>query len=127
VDKAPEVKLDNEVRAFRDALDAWITERKGREFIPADTWVQWAWTIPDFPPDPLVRNGKIEGKEREPTAATLMRRNLIRMGEPYWNWERPASYQMGEVFGAANGSSVLRVGEEAKGGQQAAAPRENHN
>jgi hypothetical protein len=37
--KHPEVKLDSDIAAFRRALDAWVINRKGKEFKPLDTWV----------------------------------------------------------------------------------------
>lgn len=98
--KHPEVKLDSDIKTFRSVLDAWLTERKSRTFEPMDTWVRWPW-MPK-PPLGLVLtygpNGEVTGKKTRPVPV-LIRKELDQMGEPYWNWERPASYRLGEAIG----------------------------
>ncbi|CAK7269009.1 hypothetical protein SEPCBS119000_003350 [Sporothrix epigloea] len=98
-EKHPDVKLDSEVHEFRKVLDYWLEKRKTREYKKADTWLQW----PLMPP-PLLRpelvyglDGSVTGTEMRP-AAVLMRRNLIKLGELYMNWERPASYRLRDVL-----------------------------
>lgn len=117
--KHPKVKLDSDAQAFRSALDAWVTTRKGNEFNPRDTWVQWPW-MPKPPLGPVLNygpNGEVTGKEMEPVPV-LIRKDLVQMGEPYWDWERPASYRLGEALGKADAGKevdMLPVGEEPNG------------
>jgi hypothetical protein len=57
------------------------------------------------PPPGLVVNfgldGEVIGKEMKPVPI-VVRSELVLMGEPYWDWERPASYQMGATLGEAD-------------------------
>lgn len=89
----PDVKLDSDVGSFRQALDEWVAERKGKEFAPADTWVRWPW-MPDHPLEEVVtRNieGEVIKREMRPVHA-LWRRHLIEEGRSYWDWQRPAGH-----------------------------------
>lgn len=95
--KHPDVKLDSDVKFFRDVLEKWVVERKRRDFAPQPTWVRWPF-MPDFP---LVNvpvygsDGTITGTEARPVSFQF-RRDLVKMGEPYWNWERPAGSKLEE-------------------------------
>ncbi|KFG86011.1 hypothetical protein MANI_010396 [Metarhizium anisopliae] len=116
--KHPKVKLNSDVEAFRSALDAWVMNRKSKEFKPMDTWVRWPW-MPKPPLGPVLNygpNGEVAGKEMKPVPV-LIRKELVQMGEPYWDWERPASYRLGEALKGDAGKEVdmLPVGEEPNG------------
>ncbi|KAG6016877.1 hypothetical protein E4U43_002856 [Claviceps pusilla] len=106
--KHPDVKLDNDVQAFRDVLNIWLNKRRLKKFDPADTWVRWDWM-----PEPPLRavpcfdsQRKIIGKEIK-SVTTLFRQDLIAMGEPFWDWERPASYLLGEALRENVGQKTL--------------------
>ncbi|OAR01789.1 hypothetical protein LLEC1_06993 [Akanthomyces lecanii] len=93
--KHPDVKLDSEVHEFRKVLDAWVEKRRTREFKVAETWLQWP-LMPDPPTAPSLTygpDGAVTGREMRPRVI-LMRRDLIRLEEPYLEWERPASYRL---------------------------------
>ncbi|CAK7275309.1 hypothetical protein SEPCBS119000_006628 [Sporothrix epigloea] len=98
-EKHPDVKLDSEVHEFRKVLDDWLEERKTREFKKVDTWLQWP-LMPEPPNGPALvygPDGEVTGREIRPEVV-LMRRDLIKMEEPYLDWERPASYRLGDVL-----------------------------
>ncbi|KAG8418684.1 hypothetical protein J3459_012140 [Metarhizium acridum] len=98
--KHPKVQLDSDIQTFRGVLDTWLAKRKGKEFKPKDTWVQWPW-MPKPPAGPVLTygpEGKVTGKEMR-SVRVLIRNHLVQMGEPYWDWERPASYRLREVLG----------------------------
>lgn len=42
------------------------------------------------------------------SARVVARKDLVVMGQPYWNWERPTGYNLGE------GLAKLRTAEEVK-------------
>ncbi|KAM3430904.1 hypothetical protein NHJ13734_007537 [Beauveria thailandica] len=95
--KHPDVKLDSEVHEFRKVLDAWVEKRRTREFQVVETWLQWP-SMPDPPTAPSLTygpDGAVTGREME-SRVILMRRDLIRLEEPYLKWERPASYRLGD-------------------------------
>ncbi|KAG5915278.1 hypothetical protein E4U42_000069 [Claviceps africana] len=88
--KHADVKLDSDVKTFRDVLDVWLNERKSKKFELADTWVRWD-RIPAAPIGPTAhydQHGQVIGKKMKSTVS-LQRRNLIKWGEPFFNWERP--------------------------------------
>ncbi|KAM5341813.1 hypothetical protein ACJ41O_014844 [Fusarium nematophilum] len=97
--KHPDVKLDSDVRAFRQLLQEWVDKRKTREFEPRDTWVRWPW----MPKPPLGRRA-IRDENRKFIRAEVMpmrvlpRHDLVDIGEEFWDWERPASYQLRDVL-----------------------------
>ncbi|OAQ64389.1 protein kinase-like domain [Pochonia chlamydosporia 170] len=119
--KHPEVMLDSDVTEFRSVLDAWVTNRKEKEFKPMDSWVQWPW-MPKPPLGPVLKygpNGEVTGKEMKPVQVVI-RKHLVQMGEPYWEWERPASYLLGDALqkgDAGKEANMLPVGERLNGVQ----------
>ena len=110
-EKHPDVKLDAEVEAFRAVLDSWLAERKARGFFkPQDSWVRWPVPMPEPPAVAMPtysREGKLTGTEMR-SARVVGRKDLVVMGQPYWNWERPAGYNLGEDL------AKLRIVEEVK-------------
>ncbi|CAK7273673.1 hypothetical protein SEPCBS119000_005780 [Sporothrix epigloea] len=95
----PDVKLDSEVHEFRKVLDAWLDKRKTREYYKADTWLEWPF-VPGPPVETKLTYGpnwQVTGKETMPFIP-LYRRDLIRIDEPYLNWERPASYRLRDLL-----------------------------
>ncbi|KAH6631752.1 hypothetical protein F5144DRAFT_602537 [Chaetomium tenue] len=98
-EKHPDVKLDADVEEFRNVLDSWVRERKAKEFFkPTNTWVRWPW-MPEPPTvalPTLDRDGKLTGTQMQAPCA-ILRRYLVLMGQKYWNWERPASYNLAEA------------------------------
>jgi hypothetical protein len=109
--KHPEVHLDSDVEAFRDVLDVWVQKRRGMEYKLAKSWIRWPFIrepppakVPSFGPD-----GEITKIETKPSPVRA-RRHLVRMGERFWNWERPASYRMAESLG--NGGKPSLPGED---------------
>ncbi|KAG6010128.1 hypothetical protein E4U21_000162 [Claviceps maximensis] len=115
--KHPDVKLDTDIKTFRDVLDVWLTERKSKKFEPADTWVRW-----EDMPKPLLTAEQFhspEGKTAEMRmlpGGVNMRRDLIKMGVPFWNWERPASYSLAKALKEdvdEDSMSVKNLDEEA--------------
>ncbi|ODA77750.1 hypothetical protein RJ55_06352 [Drechmeria coniospora] len=98
--KHPDVMLDNDVTAFRQVLEAWVKKRKGREFTMAETWVQWPW-MPK-PPAVLVPtygDGRTVTGTETKSVPILIRQQLIELKQPYWKWERPASYRLRDALG----------------------------
>ncbi|KAK2616960.1 hypothetical protein QQS21_000049 [Conoideocrella luteorostrata] len=93
--KHPDVKLDSSVQAFREMLDAWVTKRRRREYDVVDTCIQWPW-MPKEPPAPVLVTGPDEATTRTEMRSipVLSRSDLVQMNEPYFKWERPASYQL---------------------------------
>ncbi|KAK3307186.1 uncharacterized protein B0T15DRAFT_510488 [Chaetomium strumarium] len=96
-----DVKLDSDIEAFRAVLDAWVKKRRRMmEYQPAESWIRWPFMreppparVPRFVPD-----GEITKIETE-NSTIRVRQHLVRMGEPFWKWERPASYQTAEAPG----------------------------
>ncbi|KAG5987420.1 hypothetical protein E4U54_005001 [Claviceps lovelessii] len=108
--KHPDVKLDNDVQTFRDVLDTWLVKRKATKFEPADTWIHWVGT-PGVPPGWGVTHGPNGETTRikKPYCATLWRKNLVKFGEPFWNWERPAGHLLA---GASKGVHQKAAGNK---------------
>ena len=109
--KHPDVKLDAEVGAFRKVLKAWVQKRKGREFKHVDTWVRWT-RMPEMPLAKVFCGTNEEGKPniRVTRTTAVLRRHLQEMGEPFSDWERPASYHLRDTLakveaGKAGGDS----------------------
>jgi hypothetical protein len=95
--KHPDVKLDSDMQAFRQALDTWLDKRRTREFTLVDTCIQWPWMPPEPPAPVLVTaDGAATGKEMR-SVPVLIRAKLVQMNEPFFKWERPASYQLKDV------------------------------
>lgn len=95
--KHPDVKLDSDMQAFRQALDTWLDKRRTREFTLVDTCIQWPWMPPEPPAPVLVTaDGAATGKEMR-SVPVLIRAKLVQMNEPFFNRERPASYQLKDV------------------------------
>lgn len=96
--KHPDVKLDSDVKDFRDALEQWLAERKGRDLTPRPTWITWPTRDAERPPKPWPesnRAGAIKEITMKPSVI-LQRSELVKMGIPFFNWERPASYNFKE-------------------------------
>ncbi|CAK7275311.1 hypothetical protein SEPCBS119000_006629 [Sporothrix epigloea] len=98
-EKHPDVKLDGEVHEFRNVLDAWLENRKTREFKKVDTWLQWP-LMPKPPKGPWLTSGSDGTIAREEMSSIplLKRKHLIKLNEPYLDWERPASYRLRDVL-----------------------------
>jgi hypothetical protein len=94
--KHPDVKLDSDVQLFRQVLDAWIAQRKQREFKLVDTCIYWPW-MPKEPPARVPVLGPGRGTEMT-SVPVLFRSDMIQMNGPYLNWERPASYRLRDVL-----------------------------
>lgn len=85
---------------YRAVLDSWVAARKSREFFKqTDTWVRWlempkppVVVVPTFGPD-----GARTGTEMK-SVRVVDRRDLVAMGTPHCNWERPASYELREAL-----------------------------
>ncbi|KID73742.1 uncharacterized protein G6M90_00g001350 [Metarhizium brunneum] len=113
--KHPDVKLDSNIQAFRDVLNDWVSRRKQRRFEPRDTWLSWPH-LSEWPLAPRALygpDGEVTGKEMRPTAA-LSRRELVSMGEAFWNWERPASYRLAGALSRGDSDGNLSDGAETK-------------
>lgn len=99
--KHPDVKLDSGVQDLKDVLGQWLAERKGRDLTPQTTWIRWPTRDAEHPPIPVPninREGEITEITMQPTSL-LTRRNWVKMGKPFFNWERPASYNLKEHLG----------------------------
>lgn len=97
--KHPGVKLDSDVQDFKDVLVKWLAERNGRDMTPQPTWIRWPIDFSEFPPTltPVFgRHGEITGTKMQ-ACPSQMRRNMIKIGKSFWDWERPASYNMQEI------------------------------
>lgn len=97
--KHPDVKLDSHVQAFRQVLDTWLTDRRRREFKLVDTCIQWPW-MPQEPPAPVLAkgpDGAVAGTEMRSSVPVLIRAELVQMNEPFFKWERPASYRLKDL------------------------------
>lgn len=108
--KHPDVKLDHDVQDYRTLLEAWVDERRGRAFTPMDTWLEWG-LMPDPPPAPvplMAPDGTVTGREMQRTPS-LMRADLIQLGEPYLDWERPASYKLKAELGKQRDWDAARL------------------
>jgi serine/threonine protein kinase len=99
-EKHPDVKLDADVQVFRDVLDSWVVERKAKEFFSrTDTWISW----PEMPRPPTVviptysRDRKLTGTEMK-DVLIVGRGDMVAMGRPFFDWERPASYSLKEAL-----------------------------
>lgn len=108
--KHPDVKLDNDVQAFRQVLDAWISKRKQREFKLVDTCIQWPW-MPKEPPArvPVLGSGEDKKDTEIKSVPVLFRSDMIKMNESYLDWERPASYQLRDVLDKKDGNGCESV------------------
>ena len=103
-EKHPRVRLDADVRAFRDALDSWVAKRKARTvFKPADTWVCW----PEMPKFPVIALPTLAGAQNV-SAPAVSRRTLVERGKPYFNWERPASYSLKDALAKKEAAATKR-------------------
>ncbi|ATY66113.1 kinase-like domain [Cordyceps militaris] len=98
--KHPDVRLDSSVQAFREVLDAWVAKRRTREFSVVDTCIHWPW-MPEEPPSarvPVYGSSDAASPATETrSVAVLSRRALLKMNEPFFNWERPASYRLKDM------------------------------
>ncbi|KAG5977872.1 hypothetical protein E4U55_006472 [Claviceps digitariae] len=96
--KHADVKLDSDVQKFRDVLDGWLQERKSKKFEFADTWVRWSSR-----PDPPLIQKPVYGPDGEKTGTKMSRvpfvprKDLIKWGEPFWDWKRPASHLLSDA------------------------------
>ncbi|KAK3182587.1 hypothetical protein K4F52_006036 [Lecanicillium sp. MT-2017a] len=111
----PDVQLDCEVDALRAVLDAWVAERKKRTFQRVDTWIEWPW-MPEPPLGPVLikdSNAVATGKEIK-AVPVLVRRHLVSLGEPFYNWERPASHRVREGVAAADAATPGSSHEEER-------------
>ncbi|KAG6015636.1 hypothetical protein E4U43_005019 [Claviceps pusilla] len=108
--KHPDVKLDSDVQTFRDVLDSWLVKRKATKFKPADTWIHW-FDMPDAPPGWGVIHGPNGETTRikKPRCSNLWRKNLVKWGKPFWNWERPAGHLLA---GASKGVHQKAAGDK---------------
>ncbi len=120
--KHPDVKLDAEVSEFRAVLAEWVTKRKEKgSFPPAETWVRW----PEMPKPPVVSvptylygddgSKTTTGTERK-SVRVVTRKELIDMGTPFWDWERPAGYKLREALEESPAGYKLRERLERKAG-----------
>ncbi len=113
-EKHPGVQLDADFQAFRDVLDTWVAERKAKEFFkPTDTWLRWP-VMPEPPTiaTPTYQDGKLTGTKMK--SVTVVRpRDLEDMGMPYFNWERPASYNLGEALAKIQAEKKETAGAES--------------
>ncbi|CAK7266604.1 hypothetical protein SEPCBS119000_002114 [Sporothrix epigloea] len=97
-EKHPDVKLDSEVQEFRQVLDAWLEKRKTRELKKVDTWLEWP-PMPKPPNGPWVKYGPDGAVTKKIIPSFyLKRQHLIKLDEPYLDWERPASYRLRDVL-----------------------------
>ena len=117
-EKHPAVQLDADVQAFRDALESWVIERKAKEFFkPMETWLRW----PEMPEPPAIamptyRDGKLAGTQMK-SVRVVRPRELEDMGMPYFDWERPASYNLGEALAKNRMEKKETDGTESEGPQ----------
>ncbi|KAL1851682.1 hypothetical protein VTK73DRAFT_9382 [Phialemonium thermophilum] len=100
----PDVQPDADVSAFRDALRDWVARRRARPPFSEphkDTWVRWPFV--NTPPLVYAQPTGTHDPEKSVLvrARLLFRRDLVRRGEPFYEWERPASYRMRDVVANA--------------------------
>lgn len=94
--KHPDVKLDSDVQDFKGVLVKWLAERKGRDLTPQPTWIKWPTADPEYPPTlspAFGPRGEITGTKMEACPAQT-RKHMVKIGKSFWDWERPASYNL---------------------------------
>lgn len=105
----PDVKLDASVAEFRHVLQTWVDWRKACKFEPRETWVRWPWMPKKAPMVQIA----VRDRERNLTGTktshvvSIPRQDLVDMGKPFFNWERPASYKMRDFEANAGDADVV--------------------